>query len=215
MTAVRYSVLAFLSYLGFSATATSSSSTAPTTAQYTPLPTQLQSSSPTTLNTSSVECAVNYYTCNSPYNRHTCQCDERLCTQFRDCCAETQYTHNTTGPEFACVSTTFRRTTHIPAGNTDAYWMIATCPNSEWARIFVYLNYLLMHVLWQSIICLSIYLRRYLTTIHLSMFLSLQRFQTHVKHSLSPVHQWVTAGQGWSTETGTVLSVMVCLKKSR
>ena len=128
MTAVRYSVLAFLSYLVFSATATSSSSTAPTTTQYTPLPTQLQSS-PTTLNTSSVECAVNYYTCSSRYNRHTCQCDERLCTQFRDCCAETQYTHNTTGPEFACVPTTFRRTQE-PAYIT-AYWMIATCPNSE------------------------------------------------------------------------------------
>ena len=141
MTAVRCSVLAFLSYLGFGATAISSSSTAPTTTQYTPPPTQLQSSSPTSLNTSTVECEVDYFGCRSPYDQfyHACQCDERMCTQFRDCCAESQYTHNTTGPEFSCVSTTFLRTTNSTADDT-AYWMIATCPESEQARMFVYLN---------------------------------------------------------------------------
>ena len=120
-------ILSFMSWFGFCTTTAnnSSSSTAP-------LPNQLQGSSPTP-----VECAKDYYTCDS--SGGVCQCDERLCTRYRDCCAESRYTHNTFGPEFTCVSTSFRRTTTSMTDNT-AYWMIASCPKSESASIYSYYN---------------------------------------------------------------------------
>ena len=90
-------ILVFAIRLGHGATIPTLSSTAPTTI---PRPVQLQGSSPTSINTSTVECEVNYYTSDSTFSRIVCRCDEQLCTQFGDCCAESQYTHNTTGPEF-------------------------------------------------------------------------------------------------------------------
>ena len=90
-------ILVFAIRLGHGATIPTLSSTAPTTI---PRPAQLQGLSPTSINTSTVECEVNYYTCDSTFSRIVCRCDEQLCTQFGDCCAESQYTHNTTGPEF-------------------------------------------------------------------------------------------------------------------
>ena len=90
-----------------------------------PRPTRLQRSSH---NTSTVECDKDYFTCMSMYTGDICGCDEELCTLFGDCCAESQYTHNTTGPEFACVSTSPRSTRETELRNTTAYWMIASCP---------------------------------------------------------------------------------------
>ena len=129
MSVARCSVfllLAFAIKLGFCATTSTSSSTAPTTV---PRPTPLQGSSPPSLNTSTVECEVDYYACNSTYRGRVCRCD-RLCTQFGDCCADSQLAHNTTGPEFACVSTSVQ---WIPESDT-TYWMIASCPKGELAR---------------------------------------------------------------------------------
>ena len=91
-----------------------------------PPPIQLQSSPTPSPNTSAVDCAVDYYTCRTSksFKHHVCRCDEQLCTQFGDCCAESNYTHNTTGPEFSCVSTTV-----LDEGREAvAYWMIASCP---------------------------------------------------------------------------------------
>ena len=131
MTAVSCSVLLILAFairLGYFATTSSSSTTAPTAV---PLPTQLGGPSPTSFpNTSRGECAVDYFTCNSLFNNGVCRCDEQLCTQFGDCCAESQCTHDMTGPEFACVSTS------VDLPGATAYWMIASCPESESVRIF-------------------------------------------------------------------------------
>ena len=89
-----------------------------------PLPsTQLQGSS---LNTSTVQCTLDYFTCNGFFISDACRCDEELCTLFGDCCAESQYTHNTTGPEFACVSTSVFE----QAIDSITYWMIASCPRN-------------------------------------------------------------------------------------
>ena len=93
-------ILVFAIRLGHGATIPTLSSTEPTTR---PLPTQLQGSSPTSINTNTVECEVNYYTSDSTFSRIVCRCDEQLCTQFGDCCAESQYTHNTTGPDLCLV----------------------------------------------------------------------------------------------------------------
>ena len=82
-------------------------------------------SSPTTL--SQGNCAGYNFTCS--FNRYVCQCDEQLCKQFGDCCAELQYTQSTTGPEFTCVSTSVlnegRDVSKV------AYFMIASCPESQ------------------------------------------------------------------------------------
>ena len=98
-----------------------------------PQTSQLQGSSPMLFESSSIlNCSVEDYTCKSPFNRGVCRCDE-LCTQFDDCCAKSQYTHNTTGPKLACVSTS------IHGEESDAgkisYWMIASCPQIEYDRI--------------------------------------------------------------------------------
>ena len=45
------------------------------------------------------------------------------------CCAESQYKHNTTGLEFACVSTSILNEER--SVNTIAYFMIASCPESQ------------------------------------------------------------------------------------
>ena len=125
MRAVNQGVLSIIALGCY--VATSISTTAPTTE---PLPTQLQTSSPTSsLNTSTVDCAVD---CKSPFNRYTCRCDEQLCTQFGNCCAESNYTHNTTGPEFTCASTSV-----LEEGrnvSTSGYFMIASCPESQLHR---------------------------------------------------------------------------------
>ena len=97
-----------------------------------PRSTRLQRSSH---NTSTVECDKDYFTCMSMYTGDICRCDEELCTLFGDCCAESQYTHNTTGPEFACVSTSPRSTPETELVNTTAYWMIASCPTDEAAPL--------------------------------------------------------------------------------
>ena len=47
---------------------------------------------------STVQWALNNFTCNRFFISDACQCDEELCTLFDDCCAEFQYTHNITGP---------------------------------------------------------------------------------------------------------------------
>ena len=86
--------------------------------------TQLQGSQ--SLNTSTVQCAFDYFTCNGFFISDACRCDEELCTLFGDCCAESQYTHNTTGPEFACVSTSVFE----QAGDSITYWMVASCPRN-------------------------------------------------------------------------------------
>ena len=127
MSVARCSVfllLAFAIKLGYCAATSTSSSTASTTV---PRPTQLQGSSPPSLNTSTVECEEDYYACNSTYRGRVCRCD-KLCTQFGDCCADSQLTHNTTGPEFACVSTSVQ-------WSDTTYWMIASCPKGELARV--------------------------------------------------------------------------------
>ena len=74
-------------------------------------------------------CEVDYFTCASPFNRRVCRCDEQLCTVFGDCCVESQYKHNTTGKEFACVSTSILNEER--SVNTIAYFMIASCPESQ------------------------------------------------------------------------------------
>ena len=90
-----------------------------------PLPsTQLQGSQ--SLNTSTVQCALNNFICNGFFISDACRCDEELCTLFGDCCVESQYTHNTTGPEFACVSTSVFE----QAGDSVTYWMVASCPRN-------------------------------------------------------------------------------------
>ena len=119
-------ILAFAIRLCYSVTSSPPSATELTTV---PRPAQLQGSSRTSLNTSTVECEEDYYTCGSTYSHRVCRCD-RLCTQFGDCCADSQLAHNTTGPEFACVSTSVQRT---PESDT-TYWMIASCPKGELAR---------------------------------------------------------------------------------
>ena len=129
MTAVRCNVLLILVLaVGCCIPTSLQSSTTPTAV---PLPTQLQASSPTrtpSLNTSTVDCKEDYYACKSSYNRYICRCDEQLCTQFGDCCAESNYTHNTTlDLEFVCVSTAIVN----DGSESAAYWMIASCPESQ------------------------------------------------------------------------------------
>ena len=82
-------------------------------------------SSPTTL--SQGNCAGYNFTCS--FNRYVCQCDEQLCKQFGDCCAELQYTQSTTGPEFTCVSMSVLKEGRDVS--TVAYFMIASCPESQ------------------------------------------------------------------------------------
>ena len=53
-----------------------------------------------------------------------CRCDEQ-CTLFGDCCAVSQYRHNTT-LEFDCVSTSV-----VDERRDTGYWMIASCPESQ------------------------------------------------------------------------------------
>ena len=53
-----------------------------------------------------------------------CRCDEQ-CTLFGDCCAVSQYKHNTT-LEFDCVSTSV-----VVERRDTGYWMIASCPESQ------------------------------------------------------------------------------------
>ena len=125
MTGGHCTVLLILA-LGCCCTISLASPPAPTP---TPRPTQLQGSSPPSLNTSTVECEVDYYTCRRFFSRDACRCDEQLCTRFGDCCAESQYTHNTTGPEFACVSTSVLA--EESDDDTITYWMIASCPGGE------------------------------------------------------------------------------------
>ena len=134
MTARRSGVLLTFTFaisLGCCATISPSLSFATPTATE-PLPTRLQRSSH---NTSTVDCDVDYYTCRSKYTGDICRCDEELCTLFGDCCAESQYTHNTTGPAFACLSTSPQSTTETELLNTTAYWMIASCPTDESAPL--------------------------------------------------------------------------------
>ena len=82
-------------------------------------------SSPPTLTQGN--CAGYNFTCS--FNRYVCQCDEQLCKQFGDCCAELQYTQSTTGPEFTCVSTSVLNEGRDVS--TVAYFMIASCPESQ------------------------------------------------------------------------------------
>ena len=72
-------ILVFAIRLGHGATIPTLSSTAPTTI---PRPAQLQGSSQTPINSSTVECEVNYYTRDSTFSRIVCRCDEQLCTQL-------------------------------------------------------------------------------------------------------------------------------------
>ena len=53
-----------------------------------------------------------------------CRCDEQ-CTLFGDCCAVSQYKHNTT-LEFDCLSTSV-----VNERRGTDYWMIASCPESQ------------------------------------------------------------------------------------
>ena len=53
-----------------------------------------------------------------------CRCDEQ-CTLFGDCCAVSQYRHNTT-LEFDCISTIV-----VNERRDTGYWMIASCPESQ------------------------------------------------------------------------------------
>ena len=71
-------------------------------------------------------CEVDYFTCDLPYSDYFCRCDEQLCTQFGDCCAESNYTHNTAGMEFACISTSILRRRRAAA-----FFMIASCPKRQ------------------------------------------------------------------------------------
>ena len=130
MAAVLCSVLltlfAFLIGLGYCAPTIRSPTTAPINVPLLRHPTH-----PTSfLNSTTTECVAEYYACRSTSSDSVCRCDEELCTLFGDCCAESQYTHNTTGPEFACVSTS------VDLAGAPAYWMIASCPESEPAIIF-------------------------------------------------------------------------------
>ena len=74
-------------------------------------------------------CEVDYFTCTSPFNVRICRCDKQLCTQFGDCCAESQYKHNTTGLEFACVSTSVL--IEKRSLSAAAFFMIASCPKGQ------------------------------------------------------------------------------------
>ena len=89
-------------------------------------------SSATSPHLNSSTCEVDYFTCNLPYSDYFCRCDKQLCTLFGDCCAESQYKHNTTGLEFACVSTSvLNEERSLKAA---AYFMIASCPKSQSVR---------------------------------------------------------------------------------
>ena len=134
MTARRSGALLIFTFaisFGYCATISPSLSFVTPTATE-PRPMRLQRSSH---NSSTVECDEDYYTCRSVYTGDICRCDEELCTLFGDCCAESQYTHNITGPEFACVSTCPRITAETARLNATAYWMIASCPTDESAPL--------------------------------------------------------------------------------
>ena len=131
-------LLIFTIAISFGYCATISPSLSFSTPNTEPLPTRLQRSSH---NTSTVKCDEDYYTCRSFFTGDICRCDEELCTLFGDCCAESQYTHNTTGPEFACVSTSPRSIPETELLNTTGYWMIASCPTDEAAPLSSLVSY--------------------------------------------------------------------------